>query len=191
MDTKKRIKRIKKYSAQMGMLFSNAVDDILSMFKQTPKLDKGVMFSFDSLGVNKQKEVSDKLRHLHSVALLAVKNGITAEWSYANDDMDELVESIAGYVANDPNFAGWFARNDAARDAFISRSEAGLNLSDRIWKPSGASFFLHTGTIVWKTHTIRTSTAWQRSPGRSSRRPSMEEENQGRCDRHVQVDRLR
>lgn len=135
MDNKKRIKRIKRYSAQMGILFSNAVDDILSLFKQTPKLDEGVMFSFDSLGMEKQNEVSRKLRQLHSVALLAVKHGITDEWEYADKDTDELIESVAGKVASDPNFAGWFARNEVAMDAFIGRTEAGLNLSDRIWKP--------------------------------------------------------
>lgn len=135
MDNKKRIKRIKRYSAQMGILFSNAVDDILSLFKQTPKLDEGVMFSFDSLGMEKQNEVSKKLRQLHSVALLAVKHGITDEWEYADKDTDELIESVAGKVASDPNFAGWFARNEVAMDAFIGRTEAGLNLSDRIWKP--------------------------------------------------------
>lgn len=134
-ETLKRIKRTEAYAEKVRTLFAGTVNEILALNKSLPKLDEGVMFSFDGENMKKQKEVEVLLRRLHSVTTMAIKQGIVLEWEQANNECDKLVSSAFGkQVLSSPEFKGWVQRNESARDAFINRSEKGMNLSDRIWR---------------------------------------------------------
>lgn len=133
--TTARIKRTEAYAEKVRLLFAKTVNDILALNKTMPKLDDGVMFSFDGESMKKQKEVEALLRRLHSSVTMAIKQGIGLEWEQANIESDKLIQSVFGKkILESPMFTAWTQRNNAARDAFINRSEKGLNLSDRIWK---------------------------------------------------------
>ena len=130
-----RIRRTEAYAEKVRLLFAKTVNDILALNKTMPSLDEGVMFSFDGESVKKQKEVEVLLRRLHSAVTMAIQQGVKLEWDAANQECDKLVQSVFGKkVLESPEFSAWMGRNTAARDAFLSRSEHGLNLSDRIWK---------------------------------------------------------
>ena len=130
-----RIKRTEAYAEKVRLLFAKTVNDILALNKTMPSLDEGVMFSFDGESVKKQKEVEVLLRRLHSAVTMAIQQGVKLEWDAANQECDKLVQSVFGKkVLESPEFSAWMSRNTAARDAFLSRSEHGLNLSDRVWK---------------------------------------------------------
>lgn len=130
-----RIRRTEAYAEKVRLLFAKTVNDILALNKTMPSLDEGVMFSFDGESVRKQKEVEVLLRRLHSAVTMAIQQGVKLEWDAANQECDKLVQSVFGKkVLESPEFSAWMGRNTAARDAFLSRSENGLNLSDRIWK---------------------------------------------------------
>ena len=130
-----RIRRTEAYAEKVRLLFAKTVNDILALNKTMPSLDEGVMFSFDGESVKKQKEVEVLLRRLHSAVTMAIQQGVKLEWDAANQECDKLVQSIFGKkVLESPEFSAWMGRNTAARDAFLSRSENGLNLSDRVWK---------------------------------------------------------
>ena len=130
-----RITRTEAYAEKVRLLFAKTVNDILALNKTMPSLDEGVMFSFDGESVKKQKEVEVLLRRLHSAVTMAIQQGVKLEWDAANQECDKLVQSIFGKkVLESPEFSAWMSRNTAARDAFLSRSEHGLNLSDRVWK---------------------------------------------------------
>lgn len=130
-----RIRRTEAYAEKVRLLFAKTVNDILALNKTMPSLDEGVMFSFDGESVKKQKEVEVLLRRLHSAVTMAIQQGVKLEWDAANQECDKLVQSIFGKkVLESPEFSAWMGRNTAARDAFLSRSERGLNLSDRVWK---------------------------------------------------------
>ena len=130
-----RIRRTEAYAEKVRLLFAKTVNDILALNKTMPSLDEGVMFSFDGESVKKQKEVEVLLRRLHSAVTMAIQQGVKLEWDAANQECDKLVQSIFGKkVLESPEFSAWMGRNTAARDAFLSRSEHGLNLSDRVWK---------------------------------------------------------
>lgn len=134
-ETTARIKRTEAYAERVRLMFAATVNQILALNKTLPKLQPGEMFSFDSQSLKKQNEVEKLLRQLHSVATMAIQQGITLEWSQANAAADALVKSVFGQaVLSTPEFKAWGARNGAAMQAFISRSEKGLNLSDRVWK---------------------------------------------------------
>lgn len=130
-----RIRRTEAYAEKVRLLFAKTVNDILALNKTMPSLDEGVMFSFDGESIKKQKEVEVLLRRLHSAVTMAIQQGVKLEWDEANQECDKLVQSVFGKkVLESPEFSAWMGRNTAARDAFLSRSENGLNLSDRIWK---------------------------------------------------------
>lgn len=134
-ETAKRIQRTEAYAEKVRKMFTQAVNEILSFNKSVPKLDDGVMYSFDGTSQKMQKQVEDLLRQLHSSVTLAIQQGITLEWEQANAECDKLVTSIFGKEAlSNPKFNAITDRNKAAMDAFIGRTENGLNLSDRIWK---------------------------------------------------------
>lgn len=134
-DTLARIKRTDAYAEKVRLLFAQTVNAILALNKTMPQLDEGVMFSFDGESLKKQKEVEVLLRRLHSAATLAIKNGVRVEWDIANHECDRLVSSVFGKkILESPMFSAWVQRNEAARDAFIDRTEKGMNLSDRVWK---------------------------------------------------------
>lgn len=130
-----RIRRTEAYAEKVRLLFAKTVNDILALNKTMPSLDEGVMFSFDGESIKKQKEVEVLLRRLHSTVTMAIQQGVKLEWDAANQECDKLVQSVFGKkVLESPEFSAWMGRNTAARDAFLSRSEHGLNLSDRVWK---------------------------------------------------------
>lgn len=134
-ETAKRIARTEAYAEKVRQQFAITVNEILALNKSMPTLDEGVMFSFDDQSMKMQKQVEELLRQLHSVATMAIKKGITLEWEQANIECDKLVQSCFGKkVLSSPEFAAWTQRNENARDAFIARSDNGLNLSDRVWQ---------------------------------------------------------
>lgn len=134
-STAARIRRTEAYAEKVRLLFAQTVNEILALNKTMPKLDDGVMFSFDGESMKKQKEVEALLRRLHSAVTMAIREGVSLEWAEANAEADKLVKSVFGQaVLDSPEFTAWTQRNTAARDAFLARSEKGLNLSDRVWK---------------------------------------------------------
>lgn len=136
MATRDRIGRINAYMAQIGALFAQTVDDILDINKTMPTLGEGEMFSFDSLSEPKQGKVDGLLRRLHSLIVTAIRKDMKVEWGEANADTDKMITAIVGNeVAQNPSLVGWFHRNAQAMNAFVNRTEAGLTLTDRIWKP--------------------------------------------------------
>lgn len=130
-----RIKRTEAYAEKVRKMFAQTVNEILALNKTMPKLDEGAMFSFDGESKKKQQEVERLLRQLHSATTAAIKQGITLEWDKANEECDKLVSSAFGKAfLSSSMFSAWTQRNESAMQAFINRSEKGLNLSDRVWQ---------------------------------------------------------
>lgn len=129
------LNRTESYAEQVRKLFANAVNDILALTTSVPHLEDGEVFSYSD---NKKvaKKVTDRLRNLHSAVYAAIKKDIELEWDEANKACDALVATCFGKeILSDKRFAGWLERNTEAMEAFIRRSEAGLDLSDRVWQP--------------------------------------------------------
>lgn len=134
-QVKARILRTESYAESVRRAFANTVNAILSLNKTLPKLDEGVMYSFDGDNARKQKQVEALLRQLHSVCTMAIERGIRLEWQKASAEADKLCKTAFGKaVLSTPEFKAWTARNKEAMNAFINRSDNGLNLSDRVWK---------------------------------------------------------
>lgn len=133
--TQARIARTEAYAEKVRRLFAYTVNQICEMNKRMPDIDNGIMYSFDGDSKKVQQEVETLLRQLHAVTTAAIKQGIELEWEQANEECDKLVQSCFGReVLKDPMFDAYTTHNERAMNAFIARSERGLNLSDRVWK---------------------------------------------------------
>jgi hypothetical protein len=146
MAKKKADKKIDKYAAGLFLRteqyadkvrghYSTAVEEMLKI-SANAKNNPEEAFSF---GDNKKlsNKVNGILRGLYSAVYNEIKNGVEAEWEYANISCDALIESIFGKgLKEDNHFARWFSRNQEAMDAFFNRKSkyGGLNLSQRVWK---------------------------------------------------------
>lgn len=130
-----RIQRTEAYAERVRLLFAKTVNDILALNKSMPKLEEGVMYSFDGTNDKMQKEVEMLLRRLASTVTTAIRNGINLEWEEANVECDKFIASLFGKkVLSSPEFSAWVDRNTSARDAFTNRADKGLGLSERVWK---------------------------------------------------------
>lgn len=130
------VERTERYAEKVRLMFAQTVREMLALRKTTPDISKGVMYSFDGDTQKVQSEVERLLRRLHSIATMAIQKGIELEWTKANDECDKLVSSAFGKRALDKSskFNAYTQRNAKAMQAFISRSDAGMNLSDRVWR---------------------------------------------------------
>jgi hypothetical protein len=134
-STVARIARTEAYASKVQAMFDETVKRILKLNKSLPELNDGEMYSFDAQSEKMRTEVESCLRQLHSVATAAIQQGIKLEWSTANTECDKLLKSQFGKsVLENPDFSAWTNRNGDAMRAFIARSNAGMNLSDRVWK---------------------------------------------------------
>lgn len=133
--TNARIARTEQYAEKVRQLFAATVNEIIAMNKTLPDTSSGIMYSFDGDSKKVQAKVELLLRRLHSVVTLAVQKGISIEWEQANAECDKLVKSAYGRdLLGSPIMKGWQKRNNAAKQAFINRSDNGMNLSDRVWQ---------------------------------------------------------
>ena len=96
-------------------------------------------FTFDDYPLTRQRVESLMLRFKAAVEVCVV-NGVESEWTLANNKNNELANRVFGHNVGrltQEQYRRYYSTNEAARDAFLQRKEAGLNLSDRIWRYTG------------------------------------------------------
>jgi len=84
---------------------------------------------------NLQIKLEKVLSEYSKNTLASVEDGVKAQWQLGNDKADEIVRQISGYTtkADSKVLASMQGLNLVALDQFITRKQAGLNLSQRIW----------------------------------------------------------
>ena len=130
--------RTEQYADNVRKHYASAVEALLDLSFNT-HIGTDETFSFSN---NKRisPQANNVLRGLYSAVYNEIKNGVAAEWEYANLSCDALIESIFGKgLEEDNHFARWFSRNQEAMDAFFTRKSAygGMNLSQKVWKYTG------------------------------------------------------
>lgn len=79
-----------------------------------------------------EKKMEDMMRKLHDQTQVIIEKGIDTEWLQANIKNDTLVKGWTKGKIKPP--AEWMQHNQEALSAFKLRKEAGLSLSDRVWR---------------------------------------------------------
>jgi hypothetical protein len=130
--------RTEEYADKVRQHYAAAVEELLKLSAKR-HISPGETFSFaDNKKLSESANIV--LRGLYSAVYNEIKNGVAAEWQYANLSCDALIESIFGKgIMSDNHFAHWFSRNQDAMDAFFARKSAygGMNLSQKVWKYTG------------------------------------------------------
>ena len=98
------------------------------------------IFNFDDYPET-QKLVDKLLESLHKSMEITIVNGVRSSWTLSNNKNSALASRVFGKHVKDlskEQYRRYFSTNGAALDAFLKRKEKGLNLSDRVWKYTGA-----------------------------------------------------
>lgn len=134
--SKQRIDRTEAYAAKIQRQFSATVNAILKLHKSLPKLEEGQMYSFDAQSPKIRREVERLLRELSSVVQLAIEKGVEVEWKEAEKASKQLLQHELGKdaAADALKITADAQRNAQAMQQFITRSDNGLKLSDRVWR---------------------------------------------------------
>lgn len=120
----KRIKAIYEAAAQEAAAIGVTIDGLTDE-----------LFRFSRFPLT-HKRIDDLLQALHDRLQTAIINGVQSQWTLANNKNNELCRVVFGDnigKLTKEQYKRYFSNNDAARDAFLARKEAGLGLSDRVW----------------------------------------------------------
>lgn len=129
---KRQAKILAKLIDRIKSVYNAAIIDIAFFASNTPSM--GGKFSL-SLYPALEKTIQKKMAGMHKELYAIVTSGIKQSWGNANDKNDLIVDkrlaskkpSIrAKQILYDPNMG--------AMNAFISRTEKGMDLSKRVWK---------------------------------------------------------
>lgn len=130
------LRRLAAYQRQIERIFDAALRDAARLGLNCDAADMEQLFAIgDHPEVKRQferllKKVADNIEAV-------VADGVTAEWQLANDKNDALALQLLGQAAKhltDEQRRRYFNNHEAAREAFLKRKEAGLNLSDNVWR---------------------------------------------------------
>lgn len=128
--------RQEQYAMRVKSRYDVAVSKLLDLARQVKDEFGDRKFSF-SENPRIQRETTLVIRQLYSQVYQDIRDGVEAEWEYANASCDALVGSVFSWKNADQNLlAKYFYRNKKAMDQFFQRTQAegGLNLSQRVWK---------------------------------------------------------
>lgn len=104
--------------------------------------EKGDIFDFDSFPRIKSK-VNELFNQMHGQIKTAVLNGIDEEWAFSGDKFDYFLSEVLFIGGAEKSEISAYldkiteanqARRNEALEAFRTRKENGMNLSDRVWK---------------------------------------------------------
>lgn len=132
--------RLTSYERKILQLYNEAVRKVALAASSIQGFNSEDIFSFDQYPVLRGK-VNKLILALNSNVQAAIVNGIEAEWTLANNKNNELARQVFGDNVgklSQAQYRRYFNSNDSALQAFLCRKEGGLDLSQRVWRYTGA-----------------------------------------------------
>ena len=129
-------RNLSAYERQVDAIFNQAIKEAALIGVSVGELADDEIMSFDKLPKTK-KAVSKMMNTLASSLTVCIVNGVQSSWTLANNKDSELCDRVFGDAKDSLNEAQrkrYYSNNSDALQAFLSRKEAGLNLSERVWK---------------------------------------------------------
>ncbi len=127
---------LSKYQRQIDSLYRRLIQEAALLGASVDGLKGDSLFSFDDYPALR-KRAERLIEEMRSGMSAVIVNGVNAEWTLANNKNSELARTVFGDKVerlSQAQYRRYFSTNDKAREAFLSRKEAGLNLSDRVWR---------------------------------------------------------
>ena len=130
------LRRLALYQRMIDDIYDQYAAEAAQIGATVGNLAPDVLFSFSDYPLTRKK-VNSLMSGLKKDLLACVVNGITSEWTLANNKNNELARMVFGDNVgklSQAQYRKYFSTNDEAREAFLSRKVAGLGLSDRVWR---------------------------------------------------------
>jgi hypothetical protein len=115
--------RIEHYALKVQRLYESAIFELALLAKSIKSKNKDKVFSFSDYPQT-NKKLKDILDNFANNLLVTINKGTTEEWYEASKKKD----------TKRPEKDVYKARNKEALKAFQNRADAGITLSDRVWK---------------------------------------------------------
>lgn len=135
---RKHILRLLEQQSEVKRIFDQFARDAgRELARFAPKADPGRVLPADVWIQNRvaEQRIEKLLLQLHDDLLANFDAHTRAAWEAANKKADAMIaDFIRGLPISETARRGMFARNAHAFRSFMQRKEAGMNLSERIWK---------------------------------------------------------
>lgn len=130
------IANLAKYARLIDEIFKSATREAASIGSLVRNFDTSRVFSFQDYPITHDR-IQSLLSWLATGLEVAITNGVQSEWTLANNKNNALSQRVFGNNVGkltQAQYRRYFSNNDEARQAFFSRKEQGLNLSERVWR---------------------------------------------------------
>lgn len=130
------IANLAKYARLIDEIFKSATREAASIGSLVRNFDTSRVFSFQDYPITHDR-IQSLLSWLATGLEVAITNGVQSEWTLANNKNNALSQRVFGNNVGkltQAQYRRYFSNNDEARQAFLSRKEQGLNLSERVWR---------------------------------------------------------
>jgi hypothetical protein len=120
---------------QIDKIFNTAAKEAADIGVSIRDFNPDKPFSFADYPATKER-IKKLLSSLENSITTVIVNGVRSEWTLANNKNNVLCDLVFGDNKSRLSKAQerkYYSNNDKAREAFIQRKTAGLNLSDRVW----------------------------------------------------------
>jgi len=123
--------KVNALTKKIKKVYEESINQIV--YKSTSFPYKGELFSLSSFP-QIEKLVNAEIAKMKADIYAAVINGVEDSWDLANEHNNLIIDKrLAGRIALPKVSKIMYDPNKSALDAFTSRKEKGLNLSERVW----------------------------------------------------------
>lgn len=133
-------RNMRRYQKQIDAIYQAAVQEAAAIGGLVGDFDPSKPFSFADYPITHDR-VRRLMATLASEIQTCVVNGVTSEWTLANNKNNYLCDLVFGENKLSLPYEAarrYYATNHDALQAFLTRQENGLNLSDRVWRYTDA-----------------------------------------------------
>lgn len=129
------LRRLEAIQRQIDAIYDEAVKEAAALGVTIDMPADAEPFTFADYPMTR-KRVDELLKNLRSQLQMAIVNAVRSSWTLANNKNNELCNVVFGDrvgLLSQEQYRRYYSTNDRAREAFLSRRENGMNLSDRVW----------------------------------------------------------
>lgn len=133
---KQHLKSIAKYERLIKQIYDKYVQEAARIGADITSFDASNPLAFDDYPLTR-KRIEALQKHMASDIEAVVFNGIDEQWALADGKTSALIATaFAGLSAEEleERKAKYLTNRDDAREAFKTRKENGMNISDRVWR---------------------------------------------------------
>ncbi|HRY32104.1 MAG TPA: hypothetical protein P5531_03960 [Bacteroidales bacterium] len=127
-------RRLNAYANRMKSLYDEALREFVKLSSLVKGFDSTKPFSFDDYPQTRQR-ANKVIQGLITRQTALIRAATEKEWMAANAKTDVFVDSVLkGSSLSAEQVSRYYSRNIEGLEAFRGRKEAGLALSDRVWR---------------------------------------------------------